>query len=185
MATVNQIINGIIVKEGGYIDHADDAGGPTNFGITLKLYKTYDPAATVDTLKQMLKEEAYAIYENEFYIKTGIELIYSINQRITEEVLDTATNLGPSTGIRFLQRALNAFNIKGQLYSDIPATGAGIGPLTVAALTAFLAYRGQLGETVMLKALNSLQAVRYIELAEKNQANESFVFGWINQRVSD
>lgn len=184
MASVDQIINGIIDKEGGYIDHADDAGGPTNFGITLKLYRVYHPTATIDNLKVMAHQEAYSIYESEFYIKTGIKLIFPLSQRITEEVLDTAVNLGPSWGISFLQRSLNAFNLKGKAYSDIPSSGTGVGPLTVAALKAFLAYRGQLAEPVMLKALNSLQAARYIELAEKNESDESFVFGWINQRVS-
>lgn len=184
MTSVVDIINGIIVKEGGFINHPDDSGGPTNYGITLKLYIAYKPSATIQDLKVLTSQQAYSIYENEFYIKTGINQIYPINQRITEEVLDTAVNMGPSYGIRFLQRSLNAFNVKGTVYADIPATGGGVGPLTIGALKAFLAYRGQLGESVLLKALNALQAERYIELAEANQANESFVFGWINQRIS-
>ena len=35
----------------------------------------------------------------------------------------------------------------------------------------------------MLKALNALQGERYIDLAEKRQANESFVYGWLRTRV--
>ncbi len=183
MATVTEIINGIIAKEGGYVNHTDDAGGPTNYGITLKLFRVYKPAATIENLKAMTKAQAYSIYEEEFYIKTGIKLIFPISQHITEEVLDTAANVGPVHAIRFLQRSLNAFNLKGQTYSDIPLSGT-IRQQTVDALTSFLTYRGQLGESVMLKALNALQTARYIELAENNQANESFVFGWINQRVT-
>lgn len=183
MASVDQIINGIIDKEGGFVNIADDAGGPTNFGITLKLYMTYHPTATIADLKLLTRQQAYSIYENEFYVKTGIKLLFPLSQSITEEVLDTAVNMGAIPSVKFLQRALNAFNIKGKVYSDISTDGS-IGQQSITALTAFLAYRGQLGETVMLKALNSLQAARYIELAENNEKDESFVFGWINQRVS-
>jgi len=35
----------------------------------------------------------------------------------------------------------------------------------------------------LLKGLNALQGERYIELAEKRQANESFVYGWLRTRV--
>ncbi len=35
----------------------------------------------------------------------------------------------------------------------------------------------------MLKALNCTQGERYLELAEKREANESFVYGWLEERV--
>ena len=33
--TTKEIIDGIIKREGGYVDHPADRGGPTKFGITL------------------------------------------------------------------------------------------------------------------------------------------------------
>ncbi|EBX6544177.1 hypothetical protein DS229_25035, partial [Salmonella enterica subsp. enterica serovar Larochelle] len=30
----DEIFNAILEKEGGYVNHADDRGGPTNWGIT-------------------------------------------------------------------------------------------------------------------------------------------------------
>ena len=48
---------------------------------------------------------------------------------------------------------------------------------TIDALRRLLAVRGAAGETVLLRALNSLQGARYIEIAEGRQANEGFVFG--------
>lgn len=32
---------------------------------------------------------------------------------------------------------------------------------------------------ILIRALNCSQGQRYLELAEKRQANESFVYGWI------
>ena len=49
---------------------------------------------------------------------------------------------------------------------------------------ATLAARGQAGEKVLLRALNSSQAVRYLELAEQREANETFLFGWLAGRVA-
>lgn len=180
--TVNEIINGIIAREGGYVNHPDDKGGPTNYGITLKLYKKYKSSATIQDLKNLTKSQAYNIYETEFYRNTNIDQLVQFSQRLTEEVLDTAVNMGPSTAIKFLQRSLNALNMKGQLYSDISADG-GIGDNTIEALIGFFSHRGKEGELVLLKALNCLQAVRYIELAEANLANESFLYGWLNNRI--
>lgn len=82
-----------------------------------------------------------------------------------------------------LQRWLNVFNLRGRMYPDMDADGR-IGPRTISALRAFLNYRGQDGERVMLKALNCTQGERYLELAEKREANESFVYGWLEERVA-
>ncbi|MDK1233962.1 putative peptidoglycan-binding domain-containing protein, partial [Cronobacter turicensis] len=58
-----------------------------------------------------------------------------------------------------------------------------IGPRTINALQAYLNKRGKDGERVMLVALNCQQGERYIELAEQRPANESFVYGWLKERV--
>lgn len=179
--SVEQIINDILVKEGGYVDHPDDAGGPTNFGISLKLLKRYNPNASVADIKNLTKAAAYQIYYDEFYKRTNIYLLSPISDKITSEVLDSAVNLGPAAAINMLQRALNVFNIKQQVYADIVVNGA-LGKATVASLQAFMAKRGAEGEVVLLKTLNALQAVRYIELAEITPAKESFVYGWIRTR---
>ncbi|HAF5691027.1 TPA: hypothetical protein G8M91_001219, partial [Salmonella enterica] len=39
------------------------------------------------------------------------------------------------------------------------------------------------GEMILIRALNCSQGQRYLELAEKRQANESFIYGWIKERV--
>jgi hypothetical protein len=35
----------------------------------------------------------------------------------------------------------------------------------------------------MLRALNCSQGQRYLELAEQRSANETFVYGWVRERV--
>lgn len=182
MSTVQQIISDILRKEGGFVNHPDDRGGPTNFGITLKTYQKYKKTATIEDLKAMLKIEAYAIYEVEYYRNTKIDKLTPISSLISSEVLDTAVNMGPTVAIRFLQQCLNAFNNKQEFYPDLVVDGV-IGEATIQAFNTYKQRRGTLGEIVLMKALNCLQGARYIELSQNREANESFVFGWINNRV--
>ncbi|EFJ0492665.1 hypothetical protein G3809_004543, partial [Escherichia coli] len=81
-----------------------------------------------------------------------------------------------------LQRWLNVFNQKGALCPDMDADGR-IGPRTINALRAYLSKRGRDGELVMLTALNCTQGERYLALAEKREANESFIYGWMKERI--
>lgn len=66
---------------------------------------------------------------------------------------------------------------------DLIADGQ-IGPRSISALKSFLAKRGSEGEAVLLRGLNCSQGQRYLELAEQRPANESFVYGWVRERVS-
>lgn len=90
--------------------------------------------------------------------------------------------MGPAIGVRFLQRALNALNRNARDFPDMTVDGA-IGPLTLAALDAFLALRGPAGEMVLLKAIEAQQGERYIALAERRPANEAFLYGWLANRI--
>ena len=71
------------------------------------------------------------------------------------------------------------FNKQGNLYNDIIVDGD-IGPGTLSALAAFLQFRDEL---TLIKALNCLQGAFYIELAERREKDESFVYGWLRARV--
>ena len=37
----------------------------------------------------------------------------------------------------------------------------------------------------MLMALNSTQGVRYLEIAENNESQEKFLYGWMRTRVAN
>lgn len=101
---------------------------------------------------------------------------------IAAELCDTGVNMGPSIPIKYFQRWLNVFNDQQKIYPDLIADGQ-IGPRTLSALTFFLSHRRDEGEMILIRALNCSQGQRYLELAEKRQANESFVYGWIKERV--
>jgi lysozyme family protein len=90
--------------------------------------------------------------------------------------------MGPGVAATFLQRALTALNRNGSDFPDLVPDGR-IGTATLAALDSFLSLRGAGGEIVLLRALEALQGERYLRLAEKRPANESFLYGWLANRI--
>lgn len=180
MTHIEQIIDGIIAREGGYVDHPHDRGGPTKHGITESVARAN---GYQDDMRALPLSLARDIYRNQYYIRPGFDALAHISPAVAEELTDTGVNMGPPTAIRFLQRTLNALNLQQRIYPDLRVDGFS-GHNTQAALRAYLARRGKEGEAVLLKALNALQAARYIEIAEANPTQESFVYGWLKERVA-
>jgi lysozyme family protein len=104
------------------------------------------------------------------------------NQEIAEELFDTGVNIGMRKAIEFLQRTLNVLNKKGTLYQDVAVDGV-LGDHTLATLNRVLLLQLPWFGLCILRALDSLQCVHYIELAEKNPKFESFMAGWLRTRV--
>ena len=173
-------IDKIIAVERGYVDHPDDRGGPTNFGITQATARKYGYAGD---MREMPESFAREIYRRRYIVEPGFDKVAQIDADVGMELIDTGVNMGQGRAATFFQRALNVFNQQGSRYADVAEDGA-IGAVTLEAFKAYLRFRGDKGRVVMLRALNSLQGARYIELAESNPSQESFAFGWFAERVS-
>lgn len=178
--SIEALIDGVIGREGGYSNNPNDPGGATMWGITERVARAN---GYTGPMSAMPRDTAKDIYFSQYVSRPGFAVILPLSERIGEELVDTGVNMGPSVAATMLQRALNALNSQGRHYADIAVDGD-CGPATIAALKAFLAKRGAAGEAVMLKALNVLQGERYIEIAEKRQASEDFLFGWLANRVA-
>lgn len=180
MTDIARLLEALLDKEGGYVDHADDRGGPTNFGITQSVARA---AGWTGAMRDLPRDLALAIYRRRYWTAPRFDAVAAIAPGVAAELFDTGVNMGPGVAAGFLQRSLNALNRQGRDWPDIEVDRA-IGPATIDALRRFIAVRGSIGEAVLLKALNALQGARYIELAEGRQPNESFVFGWLSSRVA-
>lgn len=180
MNSIEQMLDSLIAREGEYSNDSRDLGQETMFGITARVARANGYTGQMRTLT---REQAKAIYRQQYWIGPGFASVATLSPAIAEELFDTGVNMGPGVAAEFLQRALNALNDQGRLYPDI-AVDRDIGPATLRSLKAFLDRRGAEGAAVMLKALNCLQGERYVALAEKRQANEAFLFGWLRTRVA-
>lgn len=169
----------ILGIEGDFSDDPADSGGKTRFGITEAVARRHGYTGSMRALPVAL---AKGIYRADYWDAQNLNAVAMLSRRIAWELFDTGVNMGTSQAGEFLQMSLNAFNRQATDYPDIEVDGA-IGSATLDALAAFLKRRGKDGETVLLRALNALQGAAYIELAERREKDEKYVFGWFLQRV--
>ena len=178
--TIDAIIAGVVAREGGYANDPNDAGGETMWGVTVA---TARAAGYSGAMRDMPRATAERIYRKQYVEAPGFDRIAAISAPIGEELVDTGVNMGSRVAGRFLQRALNVLNRQGRDFADLVVDG-NVGPGTRAALTAFMARRGEVvGTATLMKLLEAQQAVRYIDIAEARPANENFMFGWVANRV--
>ena len=179
MKTIEQIIEDVIAVEGGYTNDPNDAGGPTKFGITEAVARVH---GYMGDMRDFPVEKAREIYNETYVTQPKFDAVFKLAPDVAIELIDTGVNMGPATSAKMLQRSLNVLNQQQKFYPDIPVDGL-LGSGSIAALSSFLQKRGASGNVVLLRMLNALQCVRYIELAEKKPTQEDFLFGWVLNRV--
>ncbi|WP_442596281.1 glycoside hydrolase family 108 protein [Parapusillimonas sp. JC17] len=105
----------LIGHEGGYVNHPDDRGGETNWGITLR---TAREAGYTGSMRDLTREQAREIYRVAYWQRARCD---EFDGAIAFQVFDAAVNHGIGNSIRFLQRAAGV------------ADDGAIGPVTMAA----------------------------------------------------
>lgn len=166
--------------EGGFSDNAADPGGNTNWGITERVARAHGYQGA---MKDMPIAKAKEIYKSGYWDLIHLGEVDKISPLIAIEMFDTAVNCGVTVPVSFVQRALNALNRRGKDYPDHAVDGL-FGAVTAESLRQFMVRRGAAGEKVVLALLNSEQGVRYLEIVEKREASEDFLFGWVANRVA-
>lgn len=174
--SIDQMIDELLKKEGGYVNDPADRGGATNFGITEAVARANGYKGD---MRDLPRSTAVAIYKKQYFTDPGFDRIYALSQPIAEEMFDTAVNMGVSVPGPWLQRLLNSLNERG---GDLKVDGQ-LGPATTLALRVFLNRRGAEGERVLILGLNCMQGARYLEITEKREANKAFMYGWLLNRV--
>jgi lysozyme family protein len=176
----DRLIDELIEREGGFVNHPGDRGGATRFGITEAVARAHGYTGAMAMLP---RDEAAAIYRRLYWLRPRFDEIAKRAPAVAAELFDTGANMGPGVAVTFLQRALTALNRNGKDYPDLVPDGRA-GPRTMAGLDGFLQARGRRGgQTVLLRALEALQGERYLRLAERRPANEAFLYGWLANRT--
>jgi len=176
--SIAELVDALIEREDGYVNHPADRGGPTCWGITEAVARAHGYRGA---MRHLPRDEAAAIYRP-YWLRPRLGSVAQRSAPVAAELFDTGVNMGPAVAVAFLQRALTALNRNGRDYPDLTPDGR-IGPATLDALDGFFAARGARGEAVLLRALEALQGERYIRLAERRPANESFLYGWLANRA--
>lgn len=174
------IIEGIIEREGGYVNDPDDSGGETMYGITVKVAREY---GYTGPMASMPHQTAFDIYTALYWDALSLDQVELISPLVAEEMADTSVNQGAYRAGSFLQRSLNALNDRERLYPDLKVDGK-VGTRSIDALEKFSAKRGQEGVSVLHRMLNALQGAFYVSLVERREKDEKFIYGWFLNRVS-
>lgn len=177
---VDVLIDELIAREGGYVNHPSDHGGPTKWGITEQVARAYGYNGAMQSLP---RETAASIYRQRYWSAPRFDHVAKRFPMLAVELFDTGVNMGVNRAGKFLQRALNLLNKGAQAYPDIVVDG-NIGLMTLAALDKYKAARGSgQSETVLFRLVDAFQACRYAEIAENDKTQEDFMYGWFANRV--
>lgn len=177
--SLETLIDEVIDREGDYVHHPADRGGPTRWGITAAVARAQ---GFVGEMRQLPRDTAANIYARVYWHAPRFDKVAQRAPCVAAELFDTGVNMGTATATGFLQRALNALNRGARDYPDILIDRA-VGPATLHALDGLLRARGPRAETVLLRAIEALQGERYIALAERRPSQEAFLYGWLANRL--
>jgi lysozyme family protein len=84
----NRAMEFVLKWEGGFVDHPNDPGGATNYGISSKAH-----GLTYEQVKNLTKDEAKVIYYQQYWLAAGCD---KMDWPMNLIVFDTAVNVGVS-----------------------------------------------------------------------------------------
>lgn len=93
----DDIFNTILGKEGGYVNHPDDKGGPTNWGITQATARAH---GYTGDMRNLTREQALAILEADYWYGPRFDQVAAVSPVIATELCDTGVNMGPSVQVK-------------------------------------------------------------------------------------
>lgn len=147
--------------EGGYSDHEDDRGGPTNHGVAQGLYDTWRLKHGLGTrdVVDIEDDEVASVYHEEVWVRAQCDGWW---WPLSLAVFDAAVQHGPGAAIMLLQTAAGA---------EVDGI---VGPET----------RGKVAQARRLLLLARLRWQRllyYARIVEKDPSQSTFIEGWVNR----
>lgn len=191
MADFRQAFQITLGREGGYVFDPDDAGGETYRGVARRYHPSWPGWISIDRIKQQtdtrhqlnrrlakdddLQQQIHDFYKQNYWDPFQGDLM--ISQELAEELFDTGVNMGGHLAVRFLQEGLNLLNRNQKSFPDILEDGKS-GPGTLGALNCYLTKDPP---EHLLKIMNILQGMHYIEYMRKSPTQEKYARGWLKR----
>lgn len=164
---IDKMIADLIKREGGYINHPDDKGGATKYGITLTTLGLWRKSpVSVQDVKDLSIEEATEIYRKKYLKDPRIDEIKDSKLQIM--VFDFAVNSGSGNAIKCLQDAVGT-------------TPDGVlGDITLKAVNAYTSGYNTHPQ-VLRKAYLGKRLSFLGRLITNKPAQATFAHGWMNR----
>lgn len=178
----------LLKTEGGFVDHKNDKGGTTNFGISLrfliaegKIDANRDGFADFDLdmdgdidgadIRRLTRDHAIALYRRCFWDDIGCD---QFPAPLGEILFDQAVNGGRKAAIRLLQQAVN-FVVPGAVTAD-----GSYGPRTDKAWRSVVA-NNRIGVSGLIDAYRDVTKARYRAIVAADPSQRVFLKGWLRR----
>lgn len=169
---IEKLLDDVLIKEGGFVNHPADKGGVTNYGITQATLQAWrGKPVTVNDVKCITPAEAKAIYRSEYFELPRIDELPTTIQPV---MFDMAVNHGPSKAIKIMQSVLDRMSGK-----RISLDGK-IGPVTIAAANIAVNVYGQ----DVVRQISHARAQFYKEVVKNDPSQAVFLKGWLARAES-
>lgn len=168
----NRVVEDLLEQEGGFVNHENDRGGATNFGITIGFYRdNVDESATVDDIRNLTREDAKEIYYKFFWNPVNYSVAESnyskLPKGVGEMIFQYAVNTGYKRAHRLLQQGLK------ELGKDVSLDGW-LGPNTIEAANEV--------DRIKLLKWTSIKATKfYTDIVLNSSDQKVFLEGWLNR----
>lgn len=159
MKEFNELIGALLKREGGYVDHPADRGGPTNRGITQSTYTEWRTSMKRDTrsVRLLTEDEAQQIYFRNYW---SAARCMHVPAEVRELHFDAAVNHGVARAAKLLQTA-----------AHVNQDGV-IGPATLAAIAAM--------PPALLRARYIAARYKfYGDIITRDRSQLAFMAGWM------
>jgi len=187
MANFEQAYTITLGHEGGYGNDPDDVGAETYKGVARAYYPDWPGWVIIEAAKRgpnfpnnLTNNINLNTMIKSFYKENYWNLFWGnriSNQSVANELFDTGVNMGVGRAVKYLQRSLNVLNRNQKNYPDIVEDGV-FGLNTMNTLNKYLATDD---ESFLLKIMNILQGMHYIDYMTKSSIQEKYARGWLKR----
>ncbi|OUM99991.1 MAG: hypothetical protein BAA04_01715 [Firmicutes bacterium ZCTH02-B6] len=161
-ARFQEAVETVLRHEGGLVDHPNDPGGVTKYGISLRAF----PHLGREGIINLTVDQAKDIYFHHYWRPNRYAEIQ--DPAVSTKVFDLAVNVGAVNANRILQRAVNWLD-----GSRLKVDGI-VGSKTLAATN-------QCDPVRLLQTIRWHAAEYYYQLARARNDLRPFLLGWLNR----
>ena len=161
MDELTQSLDWLLEEEGGFSNHPSDRGGATMYGVTQTTYNAFrkKKGKSQQPVKNITKEEAYTLYEEEYWRAASCHLL---PWPISYLTFDAAVNSGVKRAVQWTQAGIGV------------TADSIVGPGTVAAAKKVL----EEGDTGRLLGIVDARTVFLARLVSSKPSQAAFLLGW-------
>ena len=149
------IVEDILKREGGYVNHKNDPGGETKYGIAKRSHPKED-------IKNLKKARAVEIYEQYYWVPSKAS---SLPDSLMGTYFDMVVNMGQRRAVKILQKACNSKGCK------LVVDGL-IGKKTMAA-----------SKKIDNSRLKVYRILFYTDLVDRKPKLADFIVGWLRRAM--